>query len=126
MERVLALHKYPKILDLQIGKQKHLVVLDDLIKVSSLQHRLILYMADGKDKTLYINFKEFAERLAKDSTFVCCTRGILVNLAFIDFIDKSDFVMKNGNRVPISRSKLLEMRNALFNFMILTTREGGV
>lgn len=64
-------------------------------------------------------FKAWEEELSKYN-FVCCHRGVLVNLNYIHYFNSSSITLTNNIQIPISRRKEKELR-ARFSSNILTT-----
>ena len=54
--------------------------------------------------------------------FLNPARGIIVNLDYVDYILGDDFILKNGVRIPISRAKKHEMKQAFADYAISKTR----
>ena len=51
-------------------------------------------------------------------SFLRCHRSFLVNLAHVATIHKNDFVMENGQRVPISAAKAQLCRQKLLEWVL--------
>jgi len=51
-------------------------------------------------------------------SFLRCHRGFLVNLAHVVSIQKNDFLMDNGQRVPISTAKAQQCRQKLMEWVL--------
>lgn len=62
-------------------------------------------------KTLHV----VAEEL-KDQTFIFIDRGCIVNIALINKISANEVICKNGERLPISRSKLKETKSRVMRY----------
>ena len=56
-----------------------------------------------KDKTLEIQntFSQCASILTEDSRFSNCCKGFIVNFDYVNTISGNDFLMQNGDYVPI-------------------------
>ncbi|MBP0980757.1 MAG: DNA-binding response regulator, partial [Oscillospiraceae bacterium] len=53
--------------------------------------------------------------LENDERFFMSCRGVLVNIEQVEQMEGSDFVMKNGERVPISQRNRQQARKAFFD-----------
>lgn len=50
-------------------------------------------------------FQDYAPAFLSDSRFLECYRSIIVNMDYIDRPDDCDFILKSGEKLPISRRK---------------------
>ena len=57
--------------------------------------------------------------------FLCCTKGVLINLYEVKLQDENCFIMKNGERIPISRRKKKETEEQYAAFRFETMRKDG-
>jgi DNA-binding LytR/AlgR family response regulator len=80
-----------------------------------LYHRNILYL-DTIERTSYVHltdtviklqgkYSDYQQQLMSDPRFLECYRNIVVNMDYIDTILDNDFVLKSGEKLPISRRK---------------------
>ena len=58
----------------------------------------------------YQQFDVFSPLLLCYPQFLCCYRNCIVNMDHVDSVDKHDFVMENGEQVPITRGN----RNSIY------------
>ncbi|WP_125140184.1 LytR/AlgR family response regulator transcription factor [Clostridium transplantifaecale] len=58
----------------------------------------------------YQQFDVFSPLLLCYPQFLCCYRNCIVNMDHVASVDKHDFIMENGERVPITRGS----RNAIY------------
>ena len=68
---------------------------------------------DGRRRTM-----DALEDELKDSRFFRCHRSYLVNLDRVQALQQRDFVMENGQRVPISLKSFGEARRRLQEWML--------
>lgn len=78
-----------------------------------------------KDKSLESleNFTEVVRPLEADKRFFCCCRGIVVHLGKISTQKDNDFIMEDGQMVPISRRIKPEALRAFHAYMFGTAKE---
>ena len=69
------------------------------------------------------NFSEVVRPLEEDKRFFCCCRGIVVHLGKISTQKDNDFIMENGQTLPISRRIKPEALRAFHAFMFRNTKE---
>lgn len=80
------------------------------------QHRIHIYRTDGKTTVTRQTFREFTSALT-DGRFFLCSRGVIINLEHAEDFDGTDFTLKNGKRIPVSRSLSKSARQAFGDFL---------
>lgn len=107
--------------------------LDDVLYIRSSGHFLEIQTAMGSLKP-YMTMEYFQSMLKDlgeygDSSlglrFQNCCRGYMVCLDHVRSLDASDFLMSDGNRIPISRPKYKEMQAAYANYLFRHTRSAA-
>ena len=83
--------------------------IDDILYTDYYNHYIQIHLADRLVKT-YMRFQDFSGMLLCYPQFTCCYRNCIVNMDHVDSVDKHDFVMENGERVPITRGN----RNSIY------------
>ena len=66
-----------------------------------------------------LTFAELTAPLRKDFRFIEVSKGIVVNLDFAKVLERNDLLMKNGDRLPISRPRISEVSEALVRFQFM-------
>lgn len=79
------------------------------------QHQIHIYRTDGQETVVRQTFRELCAGLA-DGRFFPCSRGVIVNLEHAGDFDGTDFILKNGTRVPVSRDLAKAARMAFGDF----------
>lgn len=74
----------------------------DILYAEHHQHQIHIYTADGRTTVTRQTVREFTEKL-NDDCFFLCTRGIVINLEYATDFDGTDFILKNGKKLPVSR-----------------------
>lgn len=98
---------------LQVDKNS-LTVLTDCGPLQ-VYHRNLLYL-DTIERTCYMHltdtviklqgtYNDYQKQLLADHRFLECYRNIVVNMDYIDTLLDNDFVLKSGEKLPISRRK---------------------
>lgn len=69
--------------------------------------------------TLHIRYSygQMAELLAPYSRFYSCYRGCLVNLDQVKTVSKTDFILYNGDRVPIRQKDVSTVANTYADYL---------
>lgn len=58
----------------------------------------------------YMPFSEFSKLLLPYPQFLCCYRNCMINMDHVDAMDETDFLMSNGEKLPIMRARRNEVR----------------
>lgn len=72
---------------------------------------------------------EFYEKLSSleekmnNNKFFRCHKSYLVNLSYVEKVEKSELTLQNGEKIPLSKRRYEEFSKAFFDFM---KREGGI
>ncbi len=90
--------------------------LREILYAEHYQHRIHIHRADGQETVTRRTFRDFAAGLA-DGRFFLCSRGVLVNLEHAGDFDGTDFILKNGKRIPVSRDLAKAARQAFGDFL---------
>ncbi len=80
------------------------------------QHQIFISLADDSKLVTRQTFRDFTAALTDDRFFLC-GRGVLVNLEYVEDFNGSDFVLKNGTRIPVSRDLAKSARQAFGDFL---------
>lgn len=80
------------------------------------RHQIYIYTADGQNTIIRQTFREFTEGLSDDRFFLC-SRGVIVNLEYVEDFDGTDFILKDGKKLPVSRNLCKSARLAFGDFL---------
>lgn len=89
--------------------------LDDIIYTDYSNHYILIHMKTRIAKS-YMKFGDFSKLLLPYPQFLYCYRNCIVNMDYIDYMDKEDFVLQNGERLPIARLYKQEIRQAYADY----------
>lgn len=78
-------------------------------------HSCILYV-DGARHTLHMGISTVKERFSGRECFVVCHRSYLVNLQHVAAIEKTEMVLDDKTRIPVSRGLVREVNQAFIRF----------
>lgn len=86
---------------------------DDILYIDRYGRKARIFTADG----LYETGKSPARLIPESAErrFVRCHQGYWVNLAHISALEHDEFVLDNGVRIPISRTRKAEARSRFFD-----------
>lgn len=91
-------------------------------------YRSIVYL-ESSLRNIYLHFSsdtiqvlgkysDYAQQLLADKRFLECYRNLIINMDYIDIPLDYDFVLKTGERVPISRRKKSEVMKKYTTYFI--------
>ena len=123
LARVLTAQRARRYLVVQTGRDTRRVCLDELAWAETQDHYTDLHLENGALLRSYQTFEKFAAELPPLPQFQCCCRGVIVNLEYVDSLQGSDFLLRNGQKVPVSRAKRAEMQRLLSDYILAKARE---
>lgn len=74
----------------------------EILYAEHFKHQIHIHRMSGQEIVTRQTFRDFSTALA-DESFFLCSRGVIVNLEHAADFDGTDFILKNGERVPVSR-----------------------
>lgn len=89
-------------------------LLDEVTHVDSLNRVRSLHFANGESVPIDMTLAAIVEALPCDR-FAYCHRSIVVNLSHVRQVAAQEVVLDTGERLPVSRRRLAELREALAN-----------
>lgn len=85
------------------------IPLNDIIYTDYYNHYIQIHTTSRLVRS-YQQFDVFSPLLLCYPQFLCCYRNCIVNMDHVSSVEKHDFIMENGELVPITRSN----RNAIY------------
>ena len=92
------------------------LLFQDILYAEHYQHQIYIYSAEGEKIVTRRTFREFTAALT-DRRFFLCSRGVLVNMEHAEDFDGTDFILKGGKRVPVSRDLAKAARTAFGDYL---------
>lgn len=92
------------------------------IRISSLvygevTHRTItLHLADQTTTSAVMTFTEFQDILKAYPDFIYPHRSYAVNMNYIQYVTKSDIILTDGQKIPLSRNNYTKISEQFLNF----------
>lgn len=80
------------------------------------QHQIHIYTTDGQETVTRQTFRDFTAALC-DERFFLCSRGVIVNLEHAADFDGTNFILRNGGKIAVSRSLVKSARSAFGDFL---------
>ena len=90
--------------------------LQDILYAEHYQHQVYIYSTAGGQIVARLTFRKFTASLT-DGRFFLCSRGVLVNMEHAKDFDGTDFILKNGKRISVSRNLAKAARMAFGDFL---------
>ncbi len=101
------------------------IVFSALAYVEVINKTVFFHLADGVVREVTATLADFEEKLMSRPEFLKTHRSYLVNLRYIQAIDINCVVMKNGDRIPLSRQRRGQVQDAYMRFLIREGTETG-
>ena len=92
------------------------ILLRDIQFIEVIRHTAVLHLTNGIKRTRK-GLNELEAEIG-DGSFLRCHRSYLVNLDHVASVVEGDFVMKCGDRVPISAKRAAEVKRAFFDWSL--------
>lgn len=103
-----------KTLVIQHGGASKAIPLNNIYYMESQGHKIVLYTKDGKLE-YYARIGKLEEELR--GRFCRIHKGYLVNLAYVDEYSKTEILLTNRDRLPLSKYKYEDFVKAYLRFM---------
>lgn len=103
-----------KTLVIQYAGANKAVPLDSIYYMESQSHKIVLYTKDGKVE-YYAKIGELEEEL--QGHFCRIHKGYLVNLSYVDEYSRTEIMLTNGDKLPLSKYKYEDFVKAYLRFM---------
>lgn len=91
------------------------ISINKMMYVEANGHRSILYLPNEKI-TFKESFGDFEKKISGHSCFVKCHRAYIVNLKFVSMILKSDVLLDNDEKIPVSRKMLKKVQEEFLRY----------
>lgn len=118
------LDKEIRYIELKEGRILKKVLVRDIWYADMQGHYVQLHTVHGVMKSrLY--FDEIEERL-QDQRFVKCYRNIIVNMDQVQALQGMDFILKNGERVPIQKKRYMDVSQIFADYQFEKSKKKTV
>lgn len=94
------------------------VRVSDIVYIESFRYKQYVYMADGEQIDIHMTMKELESSL-EEYDIVRVYQGYLVNLKYVQRIERTGIVLnyKDGITISISRDKVQELKSVYLNYL---------
>lgn len=124
MEHILSDIEEPQYISIKENRMTVRILLDDLYFAEMRNHYAEFHTSTGMHRS-YMTFDSLCRLIPEQPRFKCCCRGIIVNFDNVKKLEEQTIIFKNDEKVPISRSKKTEIRNAYALYAFEKTRRGA-
>lgn len=90
---------------------------NEIVYASHFKHQIHIHTADGKTTVTRQTFRDFVSGLKDDDRFFICSRGVIINLGYVDDFDGTAFKLKNGDTISVSRDNTRAARLAFGDYL---------
>ena len=97
--------------------QKIPVFFKDILFAEKNGHNIIIHTKKETISTR-MTFKDFMAKTKKFPYFINCVRGALVNLGWVNKMETQNFLMANGERIPIRRQDRKKLKQIYSRYLI--------
>ncbi len=84
--------------------------------------RIHVHFKDGTGTWVAMGQNEFSAQLLEHPWFCDCFKGVLVSFEMVEKLTEDSFLLKGGERVPISRLKYKDVRERFFDWSFARVR----
>ena len=98
-----------------LGKEKRIIYPAKLIYGQSVEHYIRLVTSEGELPLIRMKLEQLEKELA-GYDFLRPHERYLVNLYYIEQIEPSKLLLKNGTEIPVSHSRRKEMQKRLMEW----------
>ena len=103
-----------KTLLIQYAGANKAIPIDNIYYLESQKHKIVLYTKDG-ELEYYAKIGELEEEL--QGHFCRIHKGYLVNLSYVDEYSRTEIILTNGDKLPLSKYKYEDFVKAYLRFM---------
>lgn len=116
--------KHIRYIEIKVSRNIVKLPLQDIIFTDYYNHYIQIHTPSGVIRS-YQQFDTFAPLLLCYPQFLCCYRNCIVNMDLIDAIDKEDFIMNTGERVPIMKGNRRKIHQEYADYQFLKINGGA-
>ena len=104
-------------LDIIINKKTVNLLFSNIIYVDC-ERRISKFHTTKTTLVSNISLSNYSEILLSDKRFIECFRGIIINMEHVDKIENDDFILTNGEIIPISKRKKSTIKDIYFEYFL--------
>lgn len=98
------------------GKKNYTIDYQSIVYIESYNNNIILHFSNGENITLYSTMKKFVRNLPPN--FLQCHKCYVVNMNFIHGYEPHNFVITNGEKLPVPQKKYKAVISDYKNYIL--------
>ena len=99
------------------------ILLDDICYADYSTHYIQIHTPQRMYRT-YMRFEDFSKLLLCYPRFLCCYRNCIINMDRVVEMEKNEFLLATGDRIPISRSMRLAIHQQYADYQFKHLHDG--
>lgn len=103
-------------IEVREGRTMVRVLTRDIIYADYTNHYIQIHTLSRMIRS-HMYFTQFQDKLLIYPQFLYCYRNCIVNLDWVSSMEEWDFVLQNGERLPVTRNRRLEIRQKYADFV---------
>ena len=108
--------KFTHYIELKEGRFQTRILITDIMYVDYHNHYIQVH-TPLKVVRSYMSFGDFSPMLSAYGQFLWCYRNCMVNMDYVDSWEDSDFILKNGEHLPIIKSQRKQIIQTYANYI---------
>ena len=108
--------KFTHYIELKEGRFQTRILITDIMYVDYHNHYTQVHTTPRLIRS-YMSFGDFSPMLSSYRQFLWCYRNCMVNMDYVDSWEANDFILKNGERLPIFRSQRNKIIQTYANYI---------
>ena len=99
------------------------IPIDSILYTDYSNHYIQIHLPDKTVRT-YMRFEDFSKLLLCYPRFLCCYRNCIINMDRVVEMEKNEFLLATGDRIPISRSMRLAIHQQYADYQFKHLHDG--
>lgn len=108
---------------LKQGAKLTKVELRELIYVESANHNVLFHIKSIDVISSFGSLNDYENTLLADGRFVRCHKSFIVNMDFVKSVTNKEFILTDGQLIPISRNICRQVKSAYFDYFFRKGKE---
>ena len=99
------------------------IPIDSILYTDYSNHYIQIHLPDKTVRT-YMRFEDFSRLLLCYPQFLCCYRNCIINMDRVVEMERNEFLLASGDRIPISRSMRLAIHQQYADYQFKHLHDG--
>lgn len=106
-----------KYIDIRVVGGNVRLRLSEIVFAEHFRHQIHIHNSDDKTTVTRQTIAQFTSQLCGDERFFLCSRGVIVNMEYAKDFNGTEFILKNGRTISVSRDNSKTARAAFGDFL---------